>query len=133
MCATLVIKKNPLAPEILLIGSKRKNMQLAEEYCNEQSEIPVFMGLSKNRWKYAGLYKYASHTTDPSRLKEWQGSRKEPSSRAIFLRATDPTSNSFVDMTIDASATEGAPKLYRHEVRERNRALKKLKINQFLA
>jgi predicted HNH restriction endonuclease len=133
VCATLDMDKNPCAPDIMVVGSKPKNKRRAEEYCNQKTEIPVFLRLSSNRWKYAGQYIYASHTTDPLRLKEWQSSRTDPLSRVIFLRASGTAPNSFVDITIDVSATEGARKLYRHQVRERNRGLKKAKIQQYLA
>ena len=48
VCATLVAETNPEAPEVMVVGTKPRNMRRAEEFCEQGGVIPVFI-------KYAGM------------------------------------------------------------------------------
>jgi len=78
VCATLVAAENPEAPEVMIVGTKPRNMQRAEEFCEQGGAIPVFLKHAPNEWEFRGFFEFESFTTDPRRLakhKTWARQR----------------------------------------------------------
>jgi predicted HNH restriction endonuclease len=128
VCATLVAETNPEAPEVMVVGTKPRNMRRAEEFCEQGGVIPVFIKYARNEWEFKGFFRLESFTTDPARLKKHAYPR-EKLSRVIYLRqvtgAEDPSEEYVVpDLDEDSpSAKEGGPRWQMHLRRERDQKI----------
>lgn len=125
ICATLVAETNPEAPEVMIVGTKPRNMRRAEEFCEQGGVIPVFMKYAVDSWEFKGFFELESFTTDPARVKKHAHPRQELS-RVIYLRKVDRPSEEregehLPDLDEDTpAATEGRRRWRTHLRRERD-------------
>jgi predicted HNH restriction endonuclease len=89
VCATLVKAENPEAPEVMVVGTKPRNIQRAEEFCQQGGSIPVFIKHAVNEWEYVGVFELASYSTDRETLERHGRASGEVLTRVIFLRQVD--------------------------------------------
>lgn len=128
VCATLVAETNPEAPEVMVVGTKPRNMQRAEEYCAQGGTIPVFIKYGVNDWEFKGFFELESFTTDPARVKKHAFPR-ERLSRVIYLRKVGGPNEAgeetpFPDLEDNVpAATEGRRRWRTHLRRERDSAI----------
>jgi len=87
--ATLDGKKNPQAPEIMVVGDKAKNRKRAEEFCEQKGHLPIFIKEQTNKWVYFGKYEFERFTDDPEEIKNYQNEANRNLTRVIFLRAAE--------------------------------------------
>ena len=126
VCATLVAAANPEAPEVMIVGTKPRNMQRAEEFCEQRGVIPVFLKHAANEWEFRGFYEFDSYTTDPRRLEKHKTAARQRLTRVIYLRqVAGPDSGSLRDLDDDVPyiGKEGQRRLQKHLRRERDPAL----------
>jgi predicted HNH restriction endonuclease len=126
VCATLVAAENPEAPEVMIVGTKPRNMQRAEEFCEQGGVIPVFLKHAPNEWEFRGYFEFVSFTTDPRRLEEHKRASRDRLTRVIYLRQVDgPDAGSLPDLEDDIPRTgkEGRKRWRTHLRRERVPAL----------
>lgn len=126
VCATLVAAENPEAPEVMIVGTKPRNMQRADEFCKQGGVIPVFLKHAPNEWEFLGYYEFDSFTTDPRRLEKHMPSPRDRLTRVIYLRQVEgPDSGSLPDLDDDVPyvGKEGRRRLQKHLRRERDPAL----------
>jgi len=86
VCATLVKAENPEAPEVMVVGTKPRNIQRAEEFCQQGGAIPVFIKHAVNEWEYRGVFELVSYSTDRETLGRHGRASGEVLTRVIFLR-----------------------------------------------
>ena len=126
VCATLVAAENPEAPEVMIVGTKPRNMQRAKEFCEQGGVIPVFLKHAPNEWELRGYFEFVSFTTDPRRLAKHKAAPRDRLTRVIYLRQVEgPDSGSLPDLDEDVRyvGKEGRRRLQAHLRRERDPAL----------
>jgi predicted HNH restriction endonuclease len=136
VCATLVATANPEAPEVMIVGTKPRNMQRAEEFCEQRGVIPVFLKHAANEWEFRGFYEFDSYTTDPRRLEKHKPAPRSRLTRVIYLRQVDgPDAGGLPDLDDDIPRTgkEGRKRWQTHLRRERNTALVREKKRRYRA
>ena len=136
ICATLDQKKNPDAPEVMVVGHKPRNSRRGEEFCNQKEPVPLFIKEAKNKWRYKGRYGVAGFTTDQQEIRRFENGASGSLSRVIFLKPADNQDelSIFPDIDDDAcSAPEGRKQWVQHFRRERNRGLVAAKKRQVLS
>ena len=87
--ATLDGKKNPEAPEVMVVGDKAKNRKRAEEFCQQKGILPIFIKEQTNKWIYYGKYEFERFTDEPDELKKHQNEANRNLTRVIFLRPAE--------------------------------------------
>ena len=87
--ATLNGKKNPEAPEVMVVGDKAKNRKRAEEFCQQKGSLPIFIKERRNKWTYYGKYEFERFTDEPDELKKHQNEANRNLTRIIFLRPAE--------------------------------------------
>ena len=136
ICATLDWKKNPDAPEVMVVGSKSRNMTRGEEFCAQGGAIPLLIKESTDRWRYKGLWELAGFSTDRTVVAGYENTKSGPLTRVIFLKPADDQDELSVFPDVDDggySAQEGKRQWRQHLRRERNRGIVKAKKQQVLA
>lgn len=131
VCATLTREHNPLAPEVILVGKKPKNMERGELLCEQGGAIPIFIRAAQNEWQYHGQFEVERFTTNPAELRLVEAGEKSALSRVIFLRKVSETPETAADIPdVDNdvySGTEGRKIWELHLRRERDGGLPKAK------
>jgi len=123
VCATLVAAENPEAPEVMIVGTKPRNMQRAEEFCEQGGVIPVFLKHAPNEWEFRGYFAFESFTTDPRRLQKHRPAPRDRLTRVIYLRQVEgPEASTLSDLDDDVPyvGKEGLRRLQKHLRRERD-------------
>jgi hypothetical protein len=75
-----------------LVGNKRHNIDLAEQFCRENKEapVPVFVMEKEPPYRCHGWYVVSHSTTDPQALARWGAlSNRDNLTRVIFLREVE--------------------------------------------
>jgi hypothetical protein len=137
VCATLDAAKNPDAPDVMVVGHKPINQRRAEEFCQQEGWIPVFIKQATNQWRYKGQYSVEGFTTDAEEIALFANKATGRLSRVIFLRSADEQANQNVIFSDvgddDHSATEGQKLWSQHFRRERKSGLVVAKKRQVLS
>lgn len=89
VCACLVRKYNPGAPEIITPGFGPQIQKLAETLCRQKGAIPIFVKVRVNSWQYLGDYEVVEFSMEPRKLAEYERQSKlngkHKISRIIYL------------------------------------------------
>lgn len=136
VCATLVAEENPEAPEVMIVGTKPRNMRRAEEFCEQGGVIPVFLKHAPNQWEFRGFFAIESFTTDPRRMEKHKRTPRGRLTRVIYLRQVQgPEADTLPDLDEDCVhvGTEGQLQWQMHLRRERDPALVREKKRRMLA
>jgi hypothetical protein len=89
LCACLDPKRNPEAPEKILVGEGRGRLAAARKLIAQSLEpgIPVFLKESINNWKYIGNFQYVDCSIDPDVIAhESARSNRQDVAMVIYLR-----------------------------------------------
>jgi predicted HNH restriction endonuclease len=127
VCATLVKESNPEAPEVMIVGSKPRNMQRAEEFCEQGGSIPMFIKHAVNQWEFMGHYELVSFATDRDTLRRHERVAGSRLTRVMFMRRVDEAAGeAATDRELDELPSVGIEnrKHWRlHLQRERSRTM----------
>ena len=55
-CACLTLRRNPDAPNTILVGQSPRVLERARQLCRQCSTIPVFLKRATSSWEYVGDY-----------------------------------------------------------------------------
>ncbi len=63
-------RKNPNAPDEVLVGRGPLVEKKAEMLCSQGGAIPVFLKRAPKQWEYRGEYQVEGYSRSPSRLRQ---------------------------------------------------------------
>lgn len=87
VCACLTPKKNPDAPEVILVDSKPLVEKNGRSLSEQAGRIPVFMKAAPDDWRYVGDYGVEKWTDDPDEIEPWVRRAGRDNVRlAIFMK-----------------------------------------------
>jgi len=130
VCATLNPKKNPNAPDVMVVSSKPNPKARGAELCKQHGAIPLFIKKTTDQWQYKGMFEVNYFITDRSEVAQHENKASGPLSRVIFLRAAGESGSRIPAPDLDGKdhfASEGRRLWVAHFRRERHRGLVALK------
>ncbi len=78
---------NVAPPDVILVGSKCRNVALGRKLCVEGGPVPAFVKDDVSRYRYCGRYEVSHWTENPGALERWgAASSRDNLTRVIFLK-----------------------------------------------
>jgi hypothetical protein len=71
-CACLTLKRNPDAPNTILVGQSPRVLERAKQLCAQGGTIPVFVKRNTNKWEYVGRYQVERCSADVTDIDKYQ-------------------------------------------------------------
>ncbi|HWR98839.1 MAG TPA: hypothetical protein VN317_10500 [Candidatus Methanoperedens sp.] len=68
VCACLTRRRNPRAPEEIVIGSREREVRLARAFAASGAAVPVFVRAPGGGWEYAGQRRVRALVEEPGAL-----------------------------------------------------------------
>jgi len=93
MCGCFTLEHNPEAPNIIIPGTGIVREREAQQFCEQEIPIPIFIKRQTNEWEYVGDYKAEKYSTDPKEIEAHQNGSITPLdkiTRVIFLKQEMP-------------------------------------------
>jgi len=132
VCATIDPDKNQLFPDALFVGTKERNIELANTLHGQIEPFPMFEKKGTNKWSFVGYFRFRQQVFDGHIFEEAKHLSPRPISSVVFLDPESDSHESAIDMYGEQVAIEGKKRLITHYRRERNRAIVKLKKEHVL-
>lgn len=90
-------RKNPAAPEVVIVGKGPKIMARARRFVESQAEVPVYIKVETGVWSFTGIYRAIEYSTDTADIATHGASRAPGSvSGILFLERCDSTDGEVV-------------------------------------
>ena len=96
VCGCFTLDHNPEAPAIVIPGTGRIIQREANQFCNQDYPIPIFIKRRVNEWEYVGDYKAVRHSTDAAEITAHHRGSITPLdkvTRVIFLKRATTIEN----------------------------------------
>ncbi len=93
VCGCFTPERNPEAPDIIIPGTGKVREREAQQFCEQEIPVPIFIKRQTNEWEYVGDYKADRFSTDPTEIEaRHQGSITplEEITRVIYLKQISP-------------------------------------------
>lgn len=86
LCGRFTPEKNASAPEIVFVGTKDKNIELAATFAGQREPVPVFIKQKSNCWEYVGEFVVDRYLRDPMEVKPFAAEANRAITGVPFLK-----------------------------------------------